>query len=174
MRPGVRSHLSFLMGKVCAVSSISSLCVSICFISFVCLLSCAQSGLAACACCCFLPRQPDRRADSRCAPSWLLMSSLASRSFGASWHQNRVWPVTRSPDFTQRAGVGSLTSKCRRRWEPQGLSEGTWLHVTSETFLSVAAGGSFAVGAFPYFVLSSHLGSFSTLGVTNLLCPGGD
>ena len=131
MRPGVRSHLSFLMGKVCAVSSISSLCVSICFISFVCLLSCAQSGLAACACCCFLPRQPDRRADSRCAPSWLLMSSLASRSFGASWHQNRVWPVTRSPDFTQRAGVGSLTSKCRRRWEPQGLSEGTRLHVTS-------------------------------------------
>ena len=45
-----------------------------------------------------------------------------------------------------------------------------------EAFLSAAAGGSFAIGAFPYFVLSSHLGSFSTLalGVTNLLCPGGD
>lgn len=116
------------MEKVCAVSSISSLCISICLISFVCLLSHARSSLASRACCCFLP---NRTADSRRAPSLLLTSSSATRSFGASWCQNRAWLVNHSPAFTQRADVGSLTNKCRKRWEPKGLLEGTWLRVTS-------------------------------------------
>lgn len=98
-------------------------------ISFVCLLSCARSSLASRTCCCFLPRQPNRMADSQCVPSLLLMSSLATHSFGASWHQNRAWLVNRSPDFTQRADA--LTNKRRKSWEPKGLLEGIWLHVTS-------------------------------------------
>lgn len=109
----------------------------ICLSSFVCLLSCARSSLASRARCCFLPWQPNHTADSRRAPSLLLMSSSATCLFGASWHQNIAWPANHSPDFTRRAHVRLLTNKRGKRWEPEGLSEGTWLRVTSRGGFSV-------------------------------------
>ena len=120
----------FLYGEgVCNLLHLFSLYFHLSYL--LCLLSCARSSLASRACCCFLPQQPKRTADSRCAPSLLLMSSWATRSFGASWHQNVAWPANHSPDFTQKADVRSLTKRRRKRWEPKGLSERTWLHVTS-------------------------------------------
>lgn len=67
--------------------------------------------------------------------------------------------------------------QAQREVGARGLAGGPGsLSHLGEVFPSAAAGGSLAMGAFPYFVLSSLLGSFSALalGVTNLLCPGGD
>lgn len=85
----------FLYGEgVCHLLHLFSLYFHLSYLLF--LLSCARSSLASRACCCFLPRQPKRTADSRCAPSLLLMSSWATRSFGASWHQHVAWPANHS------------------------------------------------------------------------------
>lgn len=70
-----------------------------------------------------------------------------------------------------------LPTSVGRGGSPKGCRKGPGsVSRLGEAFLSVTAGGSFAIGTFPYFVLFSHIGSFSTLalGIANLLCPGGD
>lgn len=70
-----------------------------------------------------------------------------------------------------------LPTSAERGGSPKGCWKGPgFMSYLEETFLSVAAEGIFAIGTFPYFVLCSYLGSFFTLalGITDLLCPGGD
>lgn len=71
---------------------------------------------------------------------------------------------------------GRLAASAESGGSPKGCwkGPGSVSHL-GEAFPSAAAGGSFAIGTFLYFA-PSDLGSFSTLalGVTNLLCPGGD
>lgn len=138
----------------------------------LCLLSCAWSSLASSACCCFVPWHPYHTADSRRAPSLLLMSCLATHSFGLPGIKIQVGQQTILQPLPRGQMCAPLPTSTERGWSPKG--PGSVSHL-GEAFLSAAAGGSFAVGTFPHFVLSSHLGSFSTLtlGVTNLLCPGG-
>lgn len=126
----VTSHLNFPAGKVCAISSISSLCISMGLTSCVCLPSPARSSFREQFGVLGRAQQPNHGADSRPAPSPLLRSSWATS--GAPWHPNA--PFSR---FTERAEVCSAASKCGRRWEPEGLWGRAWLHVTSWGSFSV-------------------------------------
>lgn len=82
-----------------------------------------------------------------------------------------------SPDLPSGQRCAQLPASAEGGGSLKGCGEGpgSTSHL-GEVFLSAAAGGSFAAGGFPDFVLSSHSGSFSTLalGATELLCPGGD
>lgn len=65
-----------------------------------------------------------------------------------------------------------LLASTERGVSPKGCQKGpgSMSHL-GEAFSSVAAGGSFTTGACLGFVLSSHLGSFSTLAISDPLCP---
>lgn len=116
--PRVRSHLNFPAGRACAVSSISSLCISTCLICRAGLPSPAHGGFWEQVGVLCPAQQPNHGAESPPAPSPLLRSSRAS--FGAPWHPN-------SPDFP--GGEGVLSCQGVRR-EPEGLWGHAWLRVT--------------------------------------------
>lgn len=178
IRPGVipwnmcQMPYEFPYGEgVCSLLHLFSLYLHLSYL--LCLLSCAWSSLASSACCCFVPWHPYHTADSGRAPSLLLMSVLGHKLIRSSWHKAGNGQQAILQTLSRGQMCAHLPTSTKRGCSPKEPDSVSHL---GETFLSVAAGGSFAIGTFPHFVLSSHLGSFSTLalGVSNHLCPGGD
>lgn len=153
--PRVGSQLNFPAGKACAISSISSLCISTCLICRAALPAPARGAFWEQVGVLCPAQQPNHGAESPPAPSPLLRSSWAT--FGAPWHP-------KSPDSPRGEGVPSCQGVGR---EPGGLRGQAWLRVTPwGVSLAAAAAGSSAGGGFPDFVLSSPPGSSSSLALS--------